>query len=62
MKKIWIKLQCLLGMHEWTCNADQGIKATQEQLNNGIDGFYDYAKMFCKNCKVESKLNNERYV
>lgn len=44
-------------MHNWTCKADQGIPPTQEQTDGGIDGFFDYAKMYCKDCGEESKLN-----
>jgi len=61
IKRILNKIHCAIGIHDWTCAADQGIKATRQQLDNGIDGFYDYAKMYCKNCKVESDLNN-RYI
>jgi len=56
--KLIQQIYCLFGFHEWTCNADQNIKATQAQINNGIDGFWDYAKMYCKHCKTESKLNS----
>lgn len=45
--------------HKWTCNHEQGIKPTKEQLENGIEGFYDYAKMYCKICGTESKLSKQ---
>lgn len=45
--------------HKWTCNHEQGIKPTKEQLENGIEGFYDYAKMYCKICGNESKLSKQ---
>jgi len=51
------KLWCFLGMHEWTCDADQQIPPTKKQINNGMDGYWDYAKMYCKHCKTESELN-----
>ena len=35
--------------HDWTCAADQGIKATPEQLKS-INGFWDYATMYCNKC------------
>lgn len=57
--KNWINCK-ILNFHEWTCNAEEGIKPTEKQLNSGISGFYDYAKMYCKHCKKESKFNNER--
>ena len=43
-------IPCLLMMHDWTCAAGEGIKPTQKQLDDGIDGFYDYATMYCKRC------------
>lgn len=45
--------------HKWTCNHEQGIPPTKEQLENGIEGFYDYAKMYCKICGTESKLSKQ---
>ena len=45
--------------HKWTCNHEQGIKPTKEQLENGIEGFYDYAKMYCKICGTESNLSKQ---
>lgn len=47
---------CLLGHHEWTCAANKGIKATNDQLGSW-QGFKDYVKMYCKHCGKESKLN-----
>lgn len=58
MKKIWRWILChVLGDHEWTCAAAEGIPATQEQLYGGLAGFYDYAKMYCKHCPKESSRN-----
>jgi hypothetical protein len=45
--------------HKWTCSHEQGIKPTKEQLENGIEGFYDYAKMYCEICGTESKLSKQ---
>jgi len=36
--------------HNWTCAAEQNIPATKEQLDGSIEGFADYAKMYCKDC------------
>jgi len=36
--------------HDWTCAHDEGIPPTKEQLQNIPDGFWDYAKMYCKRC------------
>ncbi len=41
---------CGLIMHRWTCAAEQGIKPTKAQLDGGITGFFDYARMYCKRC------------
>jgi len=41
---------CGLWGHLWTCNAEEGIPATKEQLNNGVKGFDEYAAMYCKRC------------
>ena len=43
--------------HDWTCAAAEGVQATPEQLANGVDGFYDYAKMYCKRCGNESEIS-----
>lgn len=60
---MWNWLKCrfiILGGHDYTCALDEGIKATPEQLES-VDGFFDYAKMYCKNCGhvyvPESKRN-----
>jgi len=51
MKKIWEWMLChWLGDHNWTCAAEQGIKATQQQVDAGVAGFYDYATMYCDRC------------
>ena len=46
-------------LHKWTCDAEKGIPPTKEQLENNITGFYDYAKMYCDRCGIESKLSKE---
>lgn len=48
---------CWFSGHKWTCNAEKGIPPTQEQIHRA-DGFFDYAKMYCDRCGVESKLNS----
>jgi len=53
--KFW---QCWIWrFHDWTCAAAEGIPATQEQLDGGIEGFYSYAKMYCKRCGKISDLS-----
>lgn len=54
-RRLW---SCYLWrFHDWTCAAAEGIPATPEQLANGIDGFYSYAKMYCKRCGKESEIS-----
>lgn len=52
----WINCK-IFGMHDWTSNAQEGIPATDKQLKSGIQGFYEYARMYCKHCKKPSKFN-----
>ena len=44
--------------HKWTSAAQKGIPPTIEQIKNGIQGFYDYATMYCERCGHISKLSN----
>jgi hypothetical protein len=44
------KIACKFGRHDYTCAAEQGVEATDEQLEGGFEGFMDYAKMYCKRC------------
>ena len=50
--KSFIKMiRCkVLQSHNWTSAAEEGLKPTQEQLAKGVDGFLEYAKMYCKDC------------
>lgn len=52
----WI-LCNILSDHDWTSANNEGIGPTQKQIDNGVSGFYDYAKMYCKRCGTLSKLN-----
>ena len=45
-----------MGGHDWTNAAQEGIKATPEQIQAGYDGFMDYANMYCKKCGYEYDL------
>ena len=51
----WIS--CRAGGHDWTCAHDQGINVTQAQVDAGVDGFLDYAKMYCSRCGHVSRLS-----
>ena len=44
--------------HDWTCAAIEGKKPTAEQLKS-IEGFFDYAKMYCKRCGHMSGRNKK---
>jgi hypothetical protein len=48
-----------LKWHKWTCAAEKGIKPTQEQLNSGLLGFYEYAKMYCERCGHVYETSNK---
>lgn len=48
---------CWMGMHEWTCAASEGEKPLSSQLKS-VDGFWKYARMYCKNCGKPSGLNH----
>lgn len=45
--------------HKWTCAAEKGIKPTQEQLNTGLLGLYEYAKMYCERCGHVYETSNK---
>ena len=53
------KFNCFTGMHEWTSANEQGIEATPEQLNAGVVGFFEYAKMYCKHCGKVSDISQK---
>lgn len=53
-KKLYLK-QCIC-VHTWTSQAMEDKPPTAEQLKS-IEGFFDYAKLYCKKCKYESDLN-----
>ena len=48
---------CLIN-HKWTSAAEEGIEPTQEQIKKGLDGFLDYAAIYCKRCGERHKLNS----
>ena len=55
IKRLW---NCYLWHnHDWTCAAAEGIPVTPEQRATGIEGFYDYAKMYCRCCGKISELS-----
>ena len=58
MKKLLTKLvTCwMFGDHDWTCAAKEGVPPTREQLKD-INGFLDYARMYCRRCGKESDIS-----
>lgn len=46
----WIACH-LLGCHNWTCAAEQGIKPRWGQ------SFWSYASMYCRHCGAGSEMN-----
>ena len=39
----------IFGLHNWTHSVAEGLKPTYIQLKSEY-GFWDYAKMYCKDC------------
>jgi len=56
MRRLW----CMLGWHEWTCAAEQGVPATYDQIADPFWGYWDYAKMYCRHCGAESELSKQQ--
>lgn len=61
IKRLWGKLLCLTGDHDWTCKAQEGIKPDKDinwlNTQSVLEGFKSYSKMYCKRCGCVSKLN-----
>lgn len=55
--KLWGWFLChIMGDHDWTCAAAEWIEPTPLQIKNGVVGYADYAKMYCKRCGKVSTL------
>lgn len=57
----------ILGLHDWTCKADEGIKTLhidKEVANSSPEevelAFWEYAKMYCKCCGTVSELSQRQ--
>lgn len=48
--RVWSWIRCLLGDHDWTSKAAQGVKPSADELRDGLAGFERYAQMFCARC------------
>jgi hypothetical protein len=55
LKRIW----CSLFGHKLTCAAEQGKDPTPEQVAKGVEGFFEYAEVYCKRCDYKYKLDND---
>lgn len=42
--------------HDWTSKSMEGVQPTKEELDSGVEGFNNYAQMYCKRCGKKSKL------
>lgn len=56
MKNILVKiLLCdIMGIHEWTCDANKGIPPKTMPSSRA---FYNYFKVYCDRCGKHSKFN-----
>jgi hypothetical protein len=61
MIKLIRKFLCLIGDHEWTCKAAEGIAPTKENITNFPGGFLSYASMYCKYCGYVSELSAKEH-
>ena len=61
MKKFLLRLWwCKIWKwHKWTSAVQQGILATPEQLST-IEGFWNYAAMYCDRCGHISELSKKK--
>jgi len=61
LKSLKIFFNCkLMGSHSWTSAAGEGKPPTSKQIEDGVDGFIDYATMYCKDCGKISDLVEKR--
>ncbi len=57
VKEFFNWLLCTANHHDWTSAALEDKKPTPEQLAGGEHGFWDYAKLYCRYCKVINPLS-----
>lgn len=56
IKRFWY---CrVMRSHDWTSAVWQGLDPTEKQLEDGMEGFLDYAKMYCARCGKLSPMNH----
>lgn len=39
--------------HNWTSLAEQGIPPTKKQIEKGVEGFKQYAAIYCTKCNYK---------
>ena len=50
-KSLRIVFSCYgMNQHNYTSAAMEGKAPNKKQIEDGVQGFYDYAKMYCKRC------------
>jgi hypothetical protein len=58
IKRILGKFLCLIGDHDWTSKAEQGIPPDYDKRDvDPIGYFKEYAAMYCSRCNKKSKHN-----
>ena len=51
LRRIGGWLLCLMGDHNWTCKAEEGIDPDPVKLKaNPVAYFWEFAQMYCKRC------------
>lgn len=58
MKRFLEWLLCLVGDHDWTSKALQGMKPSADEIRDGYAGFQRFAAMYCARCGRGSALND----
>ena len=62
LKKLRGKFLCLIGDHDWTGKALEGIPPDEEVRRlakvDPVAGFKKYSEMYCKRCRKISDLSN----
>ncbi len=55
LQRIGRWFQChIMDSHEWTCDAQEGIKPDHRKLKlDFINYFEEYTRMYCKHCPKE---------
>lgn len=53
MKRLFGRLLCLIGEHDWTSLAQEGVKPDPARVKaDPVNYFWEYAAMFCRRCQA----------